>query len=84
MTWAGLPQTWVVLEWGTIDGGILGATIKCVQCDGGRGDADRCKMCDGDGTLFQPYQLPNGAAIDLDRHAELLIQIEPPVDQPEP
>ncbi len=36
------------------------------------------------GELFQAYQLPNGALIDLDKYAELLIQIEPPDDAPEP
>lgn len=76
-------QTWTVLEWGAQDGGLLGAIIVCVDCSGSP-PPEGCPMCGdrrygdpGDGTLFQPYYLPNGAPIDLDRDAEILIQIEP-------
>lgn len=72
-------QTWTVRQWGTVDGGILGATIVCVVCLDNHADRVLCQMCDGDGELHQPYQLPNGAAIDLDRDAALLIQIESPI-----
>lgn len=74
-------QTWVVLEWGVVNGDVLGALIECVVC---KGDPWMwpCQMCDDDGTLHQPYQLPNGAPIDLHRYAELLIQIEPPDADP--
>lgn len=71
-------QTWKVLQWGFIDGGVLGALIACVECGD---EGGLCCMCDGTGELFQPYQLPNGAPLDLDRWAELLIQIDPPKDE---
>lgn len=69
-------QTWTVFEWGVIDGGILGAVIECVACQGDR-FAQPCSMCEDSGRLHQPYRLPNGEPIDLERHAEILIQIEP-------
>lgn len=74
-------QTWTVFEWGVADGGILGALIECVACQGDR-YAQPCEMCEDSGVLHQPYRLPNGAPIDMDRHAELLIQIERPVEEP--
>jgi hypothetical protein len=76
-------QKWTVLDWGVIDGGLLGALIECVACENSILLRPGCEMCDGDGVLHQPYRLPNGAAIDLDRHAELLIQIEAPDATPE-
>lgn len=80
-------QTWTVLEWGRIEGGMLGALIVCVECEGMSRDVSDagyrpCSMCDGDGELHQPYYLPNGEPIDLDRHAEILIQVEPRPEAP--
>lgn len=67
-----------VLEWDVIDGGILGALIRCPDCptclppsavegSGGTG-------CEGDGKLFRPYRL-HGREIDLHRDAEALIAL---------
>jgi len=74
-------QTWVVTEWDTIDGGILGAMIICPFCDG-----EGCHVpqgCDGTGLMHRPYRLPNGALIDLHRDGEVLIQTEPSDDTTE-
>ena len=66
-----------VIEWDVIDGGILGALIRCPDCPcvSGRG-------CDGDGVLFQPYHL-HGREIDLWGQAEILIALldEPPAGE---
>lgn len=77
-------QRWTVLDWHSVDGGILGCTIVCVECNGAGGVVwPRCRVCDGDGTLHQPYRLPNGCPIDLaGPHAELYIQIECPAAPP--
>ena len=75
-------QTWTVLEWSYIDGDVLGALIVCVECGGSVLLQPGCKMCNGQGTLHQPYRLPNGEPLDLYRHAELLIQIESTDNRP--
>lgn len=74
-------QKWTVIEWGVIDGDLLGALIECVVC---KSDPWMwpCEMCNSSGTLHQPYRMPNGSPIDLYRYAELLIQIEPPDPNP--
>lgn len=71
-------QTWTVVQWDAQDAGVLGAVIECVVCADDEYMRPGCEMCDGQGTLFQPYHLPNGASIDLFKHAELLIRIPPP------
>lgn len=67
-----------VIAWDVIDGGVLGANIRCPDCP--------CRSglgCDGDGVLFRPYLL-HGRQIDLHRHAESLIGVldyQPPTPE---
>jgi hypothetical protein len=49
-----------VLKWDVVDGGILGAVIRCPHCPCSPGFG-----CDGDGQLHREYRLPGGAKIDL-------------------
>ena len=59
-----------VIEWDVLDGGVLGALIRCPDCPCIRG-----RGCDGDGVLHREYRLPGGAPIDVHGDADLLVQV---------
>jgi len=59
-----------VLKWDVVDGGILGAVIRCPHCPCSPGFG-----CDGDGQLHREYRLPGGAKIDLHADADVLMQL---------
>jgi hypothetical protein len=59
-----------VIEWDVLDGGLLGATIRCPDCPCLSGFG-----CDGDGALHRPYQLPGGAHLDLHRDGDLYFEV---------
>ncbi len=63
-----LTGEWTVLEWDVVDGGILGATVKCRDCPCGHGEG-----CDGTGRLHMPYGLPDGTVFDLHADADALM-----------
>ena len=67
-----------VIQWDVLDGGVLGALIRCPDCPCGP-----YLGCDGTRVLHRPYRLPGGAPIDLHRHAEALITLldDKPGDQ---
>ena len=62
----------LTLRWDVLDGGRLGAVIKCWKCEGyggwgrplseslrGRGPAWKdCEQCSGSGELFRAYEMP--------------------------
>jgi hypothetical protein len=67
-----------VLRWDVIDGGLLGAVIRCPECPCRSGTG-----CDGQRELHRPYRLPGGAVIDTHRHAEALMPLLDPLAGPE-
>lgn len=59
-----------VLKWDVLDGGVLGAVIRCPECPCRDGTG-----CDGAGRLHRPYRLPGGAHIDAWGDADLLMPL---------
>jgi hypothetical protein len=66
-----------VLRWDVIDGGLLGAVIRCPECPCRSGTG-----CCGQRELHRPYRLPGGAFIDTHRHAEALMPLLDPLPGP--
>ncbi len=59
-----------VLWWDVVDGGMLGALIRCRACPCRDGTG-----CDGTRVMFRGYRLPGGAPLDLYRDADLLVNV---------
>lgn len=60
----------VVIEWDTLNGDILGATVLCPDCP-----CDLSGTCSGSGRLHRPYRLPNGGFIDFYGDADVLMKL---------
>lgn len=59
-----------VMEWDVIDGGILGALVRCEECP-----CTSDRGCGGEGVLHRPYRLPGGAFVDVWGDADVLIEV---------